>query len=192
MGGFSVKANSFNVYHLIIKFLNKMKKIGYIVILCLLFAACTKSIDIVYNQTVSIPKEEVKEEEAEQNLVGVWDGTLECSSCCSPKYRYTLTITKHELASELIEGSLKISGIPDQQYFAVFKLDMKFEGDKLTVETIDKTEIDNPKAGCGRYCTENTYELILSKDKTTFEGFWVKSNGCSVSDNSTLINIEKQ
>ena len=66
-----------------------------------------KSIDIVYNQTVSIPKEEVKEEEAEQNLVGVWDGTLECSSCCSPKYRYTLTITKHELASELIEGSIK-------------------------------------------------------------------------------------
>ena len=118
-----------------------MKKIGYIIILCLLFAACTKSIEIVYDQTMSMVDQEIEqvvEEELEQNLVGVWDGTIDCTGCCSPKYRYTLTITKHELASELIEGSLKISGIPDQQYFAVFKLDMKLKGNELIIKTIGK------------------------------------------------------
>ncbi|MBE7697657.1 hypothetical protein [Tenacibaculum finnmarkense] len=182
-----------------------MKKIGYIIILCLLFAACTKSIEIVYDQTMSIVDQEIEqevieqvveeepEEEPEQNLVGVWDGTIDCTGCCSPKYRYTLTITKHELVSELIEGSLKISGIPDQQYFAVFKLDMKLKGNELIIKTIGKTEnTGTPKPGCGRYCSGNTYELVLSEDKTKFNGDWVKSYKCSVSDKSTLINIEKQ
>ncbi|SOU87322.1 conserved hypothetical protein [Tenacibaculum dicentrarchi] len=165
-----------------------MKKIGYIIILCLLFAACTKSIDIVYNQTISIPKEEVKEEEAEQNLVGVWDGTLECSICCGTKFRFTLTITKHE--NEFLEGTLKEADIPDQQYFAIFKANMNLEDNKLTITTNGVLETVDDKPGCGPYCTGNTYELILSPDRKKLDGVWLKSNECTVS--ATSINLEKQ
>ncbi|WBX72540.1 hypothetical protein PG913_06325 [Tenacibaculum pacificus] len=69
-----------------------MKKIIYIV-LCLLLAACTKSIDITYNEAIINNND--SEVEETNSLVGIWDGAMNCSNCCSKKYRYTLTITKH-------------------------------------------------------------------------------------------------
>ncbi|PKH51220.1 hypothetical protein CXF68_11245 [Tenacibaculum sp. Bg11-29] len=157
-----------------------MNKITYIV-LFLLLAACAKSIDIEYNETDN-------NNEA-NSLVGIWDGPMNCLNCCSKKYRYTLTITKHE--NEFIEGKLKISSIPEQQYFAIFNLEMNLESHKLIINTNGKQEAgSNPS--CGNYCTENTYELLLSLDKKSLNGIWSKSNECTVSASSTSINLEKQ
>ncbi|ALU74952.1 hypothetical protein [Tenacibaculum finnmarkense] len=161
-----------------------MKKIIYIT-LCLLLASCTKSIDITYKQSETINNNEAEDS---NSLVGVWDGVESCTICCGTKFRFTLTITKHE--NEFLEGTLKEADIPDQQYFAIFKANMNLEDNKLTITTNGVLETVDDKPGCGPYCTGNTYELILSPDRKKLDGVWLKSNECTVS--ATSINLEKQ
>ena len=52
------------------------------------------------------------------------------------KYYYTLTITKHE--NNLVEGSLKLSDISEQQYYVIFKLNITFKNEVLTIKTDGK------------------------------------------------------
>ncbi|SFZ85175.1 hypothetical protein [Tenacibaculum maritimum] len=158
-----------------------MKKIIYLITGVFLLG-CAKSIDIEYNNPELI--------ETENFLVGVWDGAMDCLACCSRKYRYTLTITKHE--NSLVEGSLKLSDMPEQEHYAVFKLKMGFTDGILTLKTAGKIEETDSKPGCGKYCTNNTYVLNISEGKKRLDGSWLSSNGCSVNSNSTSINIVKQ
>ncbi|CAM1362068.1 conserved hypothetical protein [Tenacibaculum litopenaei] len=155
-----------------------MKRFLYLILLITL--SCSKSVDISYGD----------EENTSSFLVGVWDGPMTCSVCCSDDYRYTLTISKHR--GNTIEGELRLANIPDQQYYAKFKLLFNLDGSILTVKTNGKYEENGPKPGCGNYCTKNTYVLNINDAKNAMKGAWVSSDFCSTGSDITSINLKKQ
>ncbi len=169
-----------------------MKKIIFLLSIVTLLG-CTKKIEIEYQskekRTEETEKPPTPPEETKDFLVGTWEGPMNCPSCCRSKYLYVLTITKHE--KDNIEGTLKISNVPEQQYAASFNLDLSFDSSTSTLTVRTKGKIkENSNPRCSKFCDNNTYELKLSKDKKVLSGKWTKSD-CSVDLPSTSINIEK-
>lgn len=159
------------------------------------FLGCSKKIDIEYQSEEKRTKKTEKPpitKEKEGFLEGVWDGVMTCpdAKCCKPKHHYVLTITKH--TKNEIKGSLKISNVPEQQYFVSFKLRLNFD-ETTNVLTIETTEIieSHSSRNCSRYCDDNTYILQLSKDKKVLSGKWTKTDCPSNLLIGATINIEK-
>lgn len=160
-----------------------MKKIIFLII-GVVFLGCSKSIDIEY-------REPVKQKVDNNSLVGVWDGILNCPDCNGNKYRYTLTITNHK--GNTAKGTVKITKIPNQQYYILFTVSIAINANTLEVTTTKVTEEIEDTSIRGTYwCKENKYVFQLSSNREKLTGKWISSGNCTVFNNSNTIEINKQ
>ncbi len=161
-----------------------MKRIIFLFILTISFTACDKVIDIVeYNTNANVEEGGEEEEPQEFTWKGTWDGTLTNKEDKTQKYGYTLVITKD--TEGVIEGTLKISNLPEKTDYIIYSLNIKHRGNVLIVRTLNKIK----EEGSITFCNKNTFNLVLSRDKKSLSGFG-KHIGCSITDSK--INIEKK
>ena len=158
----------------------KMKNKIIILSISIILIGCYKSIDISYTEIHS---------QSNNPLMGLWDGIINCPDCEDDKYRFTVAIDN--INDNNTNGTLKITKIPEQHSYILFKIKVTTNNNLIDIKTVGVIEEITGISGTF-WCKKNNYHLNFLSNQKMLTGKWVSSSNCSVFNRPNTIEIIKQ